>query len=317
MQIKPLLTVARISNLPTVWTNILAAAVLAHESGQMPASIATPNQASVISMLSQYPLLIWFGTLFALSLMYLGGMFLNDAFDAEWDKANNNLRPIVTGAISDKMAWMIGSIFLVVAVLAIAILYKQTILDNSIILWYQNFYGLFAGLLLASTIIVYNAYHKDFTHSAIVMGACRFGVYMISALLLAQITPEVTLAALSLLLYIAGLTYLARHEYMNQLQHLWPALLLLTPIIVATSFGYDSLYFWLFLLVSVTWIGSRLWIVVGTNKPNVRACIGGLLAAIPLLDGLILASVNAIIPSLICLLVFLTIPQLHRWISGT
>ena len=89
------------------------------------------------------------------------------------------------------------------------------------------------------------------------------------------------------------------------------------PVFVACFAGYDSFFFWLFVCGFVAWVGSRVSLYLYSEKPNVKACIGGLLAAIPLLDGLMLASVQAIIPSLGCVLVFLIIPHLHKRISGT
>jgi 4-hydroxybenzoate polyprenyltransferase len=94
MNVKALCTVGRVSNLPTVWTNILAAAILAGASFDEPR------------------LMLWAGTLLALSLMYLGGMFLNDGFDVEWDKQNNNPRPIVTGDISLKTVMTVGTVLM-------------------------------------------------------------------------------------------------------------------------------------------------------------------------------------------------------------
>lgn len=305
MQIKTLLTVGRISNLPTIWTNVLAAAVLGHES------------FTAVNIFTRQSLSLWLGTLFALSLMYLGGMFLNDAFDAPWDKSNGNLRPIVNGAISEKTVWIAGSVLLIAAVLTIAVLYEQAIPSQVATQLYQDFYGLLAGLSLALMIIVYNAFHKRFAHCAFIMGSCRSGVYLISALLLAELTMKVILAAISLLFYIAGLTYFARYEHANRFNRSWPLFLLFVPVIVAALSGYDSLYFWLFSVGFITWIGNRLQLIIRTEQPDVRKGIGGLLAAIPLLDGLMLASVNAVIPSLICLLIFLMIPRLHRWVSGT
>ncbi len=315
MQFKTLLTLGRVSNLPTIWTNVLAAAVLAQAS-----LLSSSSFGFNLNMLPDHSLMLWLGTLVALSLMYLGGMFLNDAFDADWDQKNNNLRPIVAGDVSAKSVWIIGSALMLVAVMLISYLYRAEAVAGASS-WYEGLYGFLAALLLALTIIAYNAWHKQFAHSAFIMGACRFGVYLVGALLLAELNLMVTLAALSLLLYIAGLTYLARHEHANRVNRLWPLLLLFTPVAVAAFFGYDSGYdsgyFWVFLLIFVAWVVSRLRFVIGAEKPNVGACIGGLLAAIPLLDGLMLASVKAVIPSLICLLVFLTIPRLHRWISGT
>jgi 4-hydroxybenzoate polyprenyltransferase len=309
MAIKTLLTVGRVSNLPTVWTNILAAAVLAQTSE------LTPGFVSVFSV--EHAAMLWPGTLLALSIMYLGGMFLNDAFDADWDRQNNPSRPIAGGEISEQTVWAIGGGLILLAVLMIGYLYQQVLLQKLPNETYQQYYGWLAAALLASAIIAYNAWHKQFAHSAFIMGACRFGIYLVGALLLAQLTFKVTLAALSLLLYIAGLTYLARQEHRNRITNLWPLFLLFSPVAVALLSGFDSLYFWFYLAGFIAWVISRLRFVLGTTEPNVKACIGGLLAAIPLLDGLMLASVDALISSLVCLFVFLIIPRLHRWVSGT
>jgi 4-hydroxybenzoate polyprenyltransferase len=261
--------------------------------------------------------MLWLGTLVALSLMYLAGMFLNDAFDADWDKENNPTRPIAAGQISAQMVWRVGSALLIIAMIMIAYLYQPSLQINDTDTYLAQHYGWLSAVLLAITIIAYNAWHKRFNHSAFIMGACRFGVYLVGALLLAQLTLTLVLAGLSLLLYIAGLTYLARQEHLNRITHLWPLLLLLTPVAVAMLSGFNSIYFWLYLLVFISWVVSRLQLIIGTSQPNVKACIGGLLAAIPLVDGLMLASVDAQLPSLICLAVFLLIPKLHQWVSGT
>ena len=61
MTLRIALRLGRVSNLPTVWTNVAAAAVLA---GVPLASLGVLALAV------------------ACSLFYVGGMFLNDAFDA-------------------------------------------------------------------------------------------------------------------------------------------------------------------------------------------------------------------------------------------
>ena len=322
--IHTLLTLGRVSNLPTIWTNVLAAAVLAQTSRDLslpgPLFFSTSGQGIELTDISTFPALspfLWFATLFALSVMYIGGMFLNDAFDARWDMENHNLRPIVTGDIKASRVWFYGSMLMLVGVIIIGLLYP---LYNPAAVsgaWYQQYYGLFAALSLSLTIILYNAYHKKFAHSAFIMGSCRFWVYLIGAMLLVKITHHVILAALSLLLYIAGLTYLARHEHLNRLVRLWPLSLLFVPVFFCLYFGENSLYFSLCLAGFVGWVGSRVWLILWADIPDIKAGIGGLLAAIPLLDALILASINAVIPSLVCLLVFLTIPKLHQWISGS
>src|SRR3954469_12246728 len=78
MALRAYLELCRASNLPTVWTNALAAAVLAgaHEPG--PALVAG---ASV-------------------TLTYLGGMALNDVLDADEDKLKKPDRPIPSGRVT-------------------------------------------------------------------------------------------------------------------------------------------------------------------------------------------------------------------------
>ena len=81
------LRLGRVSNLPTVWTNTLAGIVLA--SGTLVDARA--------------PLL-----LVALSLFYVGGMYLNDAFDAELDAKERPERPIPSGQISARTVFIAG-----------------------------------------------------------------------------------------------------------------------------------------------------------------------------------------------------------------
>ena len=83
MSVAPALSVAlrlgRISNLPTVWTNTLVGVTLA---GSPPFDMRV------------------FVLLVALSLFYIGGMFLNDAFDREFDARTRPDRPIPAGQVT-------------------------------------------------------------------------------------------------------------------------------------------------------------------------------------------------------------------------
>src|SRR5690606_37475727 len=91
MKIKPLLALCRISNLPTVWMNVLAAMVLINQ--------AIPNAAQWY----------WFPLLaLALSAFYCGGMVLNDLCDYEWDKEHQPYRPLVAGGVTLKTAVIIA-----------------------------------------------------------------------------------------------------------------------------------------------------------------------------------------------------------------
>src|ERR1700753_1071510 len=67
------LRLGRISNLPTVWTNVAAGIVLS----------GAPVRA--------WPTLL---LMLSLSFFYTAGMFLNDAFDRDFDRRNRPQRPI-------------------------------------------------------------------------------------------------------------------------------------------------------------------------------------------------------------------------------
>ena len=73
---KTALKLGRVSNLPTVWSNVIAAFAL---TGGAPLRVVVT--AAV-----------------AMSLLYVGGMYLNDAFDRDIDASERANRPIPSGA---------------------------------------------------------------------------------------------------------------------------------------------------------------------------------------------------------------------------
>ena len=66
----------RVSNLPTVWSNVLGAMSLA--------AMTVPIREAAFTAL-------------AMSLLYVGGMYLNDAFDRDIDARERPERPIPSG----------------------------------------------------------------------------------------------------------------------------------------------------------------------------------------------------------------------------
>lgn len=86
------LELSRVSNLPTVWTNVLAGWLLA---GGLP---------------GQWQPLAWL--MAGGSLMYTAGMILNDAADVRWDRQHRRERPIPSGRVSPGTAWAVGLVLL-------------------------------------------------------------------------------------------------------------------------------------------------------------------------------------------------------------
>src|SRR5439155_10843463 len=129
---------------------------------------------------------------------YLGGMFLNDAFDAEFDRQHRKERPIPSGAIGLRAVWQCGFGLLVVGA---GLLFGAGTLAGLL------------GLMLTLCIVLYDAVHKLITFSPVLMGACRLFVYLIAAATAKSgVTGWAIWCGLALAIYVVGLSCVARRE---------------------------------------------------------------------------------------------------------
>ncbi len=175
------LRLGRVSNLPTVWTNVMAGIAL---GGAEP----TPR------------LLLPLGI--AASFFYMGGMCLNDAFDRRWDGQHRPERPIPAGEVRAGTVFAAGFALLgaALALLALTVGRAPTL----------------AGLALATLIVVYDVSHKGNPLAPVVMGLCRVSLYAIAALAVApRVGVAVYAGAAVLLAYLVALTVVAKHETRN------------------------------------------------------------------------------------------------------
>lgn len=173
------LRLGRVSNLPTVWTNVLAGVVLAGRPLDSPALL---------------PLLL------AFTLFYMGGMFLNDAFDRERDAHEQPERPIPSGLINPSEVFGVGYGLLSLGLLMLVALGGR-----------NNWQLAAAGTILASLIVLYDYRHKGYTWAPLLMGLCRALVYLAAALAVTgTLAPPVVVGAGLLLGYVLMLTWLAR-----------------------------------------------------------------------------------------------------------
>lgn len=90
------LILTRGSNLPTVWSNLFV--------GWLVGFLFAQHMPIVINALIQL-VGLWLGV----SLTYVGGMILNDAFDAKWDAERRSTRPIPAGVITVWQAYVVGA----------------------------------------------------------------------------------------------------------------------------------------------------------------------------------------------------------------
>jgi hypothetical protein len=254
-RLRTLLVLGRVSNLPTLWSNCLAGWWLAGGG----------NFKSLPWLLA--------GT----SFLYLGGMYLNDAFDVAFDRQRRAERPIPSGQITAGAVWKLGSIWLALGIL---------------LLFFVGGAAGSLGILLAVLIMVYDATHKFITASPWLMGACRFWVYVIAGTAGATGLngwPIACGAALGI--YVVGLSYVARRETFRGPIPYWPLILLAGPIILAL-FMNSGKYLPPTLVVAAvlaSWIAVWVWPVIFGNSANVGIIVSNLLAGIVLVDWLAIA----------------------------
>ena len=197
-RLRTLLVLGRVSNLPTVWSNCLAAWLL-----------GGAGDWRTFAQLGA-----------GASLLYTGGMFLNDACDARFDRQYRPERPIPAGQISRKSVALLGAASLVAGWLSLAFLGMAA--------------ALFA-LVLAAVIVAYDTLHKQLPAAPWLMATCRFLLYPLAASTAAHgVHPDVWWRAGALAAYVAGISFLARTESRPSGGGTrWPLALLLLPLAVA------------------------------------------------------------------------------------
>ncbi|MDO9002795.1 MAG: UbiA family prenyltransferase [Aquabacterium sp.] len=277
------LELGRVSNLPTVWSNVLAGMVLSghvHEWGMALRLMA------------------------ALSLIYVAGMYLNDAFDRDIDRRERPERPIPSGRVSARVVFAAGYGLLVSGLLMLAPM---------------GWRAFASGALLAAVVVYYNYDHKANRFSPLVMGLCRMLTYITSALAATggAVPEAVWLGAMVLLAYLMGLTYVAKHEQPGKVMHVWPLLGLACPMLAVLVFSPMGVQTAPCLLAFGLWTGHCLRMVFSRQRRNMRHAVGGFIAGISLADALAI-SVLGLSPAVAtATAAFLLTLVLQRKIAGT
>jgi len=254
-QLRTLLILGRVSNLPTVWSNCLAGWWLG--GGENFANLP------------------WL--FFGVSALYVGGMYLNDAFDVDFDRQHRPERPIPSGAISLPVVWGWGLAWLGLGALSLIFIGKTT--------------GALA-LVLILCIIIYDATHKVITASPWLMGACRFWIYVIAGSTASWgVNGWPIWCGVVLALYVAGLSHMARLESSRARVPRWPLVLLVVPVFLALLMdtGENRVPALLLSLILVLWIARCVRPMFQGGQVNVGRIVSGLLAGIVFVDWLAVA----------------------------
>jgi 4-hydroxybenzoate polyprenyltransferase len=252
---RTLLVLGRVSNLPTVWSNCLAGWWLSGGGNFW-----------------KLPLLLA-GT----SALYTGGMFLNDAFDADFDRQRRISRPIPSGTISPDTVWIFGFAWLALGILCLLFLGKVA----SVL-----------AVLLAACILIYNAAHKFITASPWLMGLCRFWVYVIAGTAgMNGLNGWPIWCGAALAFYVVGLSYVAKREsFRGPVPH-WPLMWLAAPIILAMLMNTGEVRkpAMLISVILILWIARCVRTVFLAGEKNVGRIVSGLLTGIVFADWLAVA----------------------------
>jgi len=282
-QIRTLLILGRVSNLPTVWSNCLVGWLLG--GGE--------NYANLPWLFS------------GVTALYLGGMFLNDAFDVDFDRQHRPERPIPSGAISLPAVWGWGLAWLVLGAVSLMTIGKMA--------------GALA-LVLLLCIVLYDATHKVITASPWLMGACRFWIYVVAGSCASWgVNGWPIWGGVVLAFYVAGLSHIAQLESSRGRVPYWPLFLLAAPVLLALLMdaGENRVPALWLSLVLVLWIARCAWPIFQGGGVNVGRIVSGLLAGIVLVDWLAVAPACPFALHAVFLILFAATLGLQRFVPAT
>jgi 4-hydroxybenzoate polyprenyltransferase len=239
-----------VANLPTVWSNCFA--------------------AISISGGTDFASLLW--TALGASLVYAGGVMLNDYFDREFDLRFRPTRPIPSGRIRPAAAFLGALTSLAAGVLVLDMLAHA---------------NLWLALTLVALVVTYDVVHKATVLAPVLMAGCRLTLYLLAASASFNgVTGLVVWCGLALACYVAGLSYVSRQEVARGPLAWWPILLLLVPLalaLVANAGPYRETAIALSLLLGL-WLWASLKDVFQEATPRYGPAVSRLLAGIVLVD---------------------------------
>lgn len=227
--------------------------------------------------------------------LYGGGIVFNDIFDAALDKIERPERPIPSGIIPIKRAFILGTVFFVVGVIAAFLV---------------NFTAGYLAVFIVLTALLYNKWGK---HHAMLgppnMGLCRG----LNLLLGVSILPNQVIAmwyvALVPILYIGAITLISRGEVSGSTKKPLLVAAVLYAIVIAAigSLANHNQHFFLTAtaLLIFSWMVYRplLKAIKNSSGKNIREAVrAGILSLIVMNAGWALASGVSLLATIILLM---------------
>ncbi len=313
----------RVSNLPTVWADALLGVVLGFEAlrlaalripGQVQGSFAADWQGVVVFM-QHGGWVLWLG----LSLVYVGGMVLNDWADAARDAMRWPDRPIPSGRIGREAAGAGAVVLLAAGLLLLSSL--------------SGLASVLAGLLVA-VVVAYDLLHARWAGSVVLMGLCR-GLAILTAG--AAVSPPAAdlvgvglPAAAIVTAYVTLLTVVARTEAGAAAGGLSARPTPLRWAVMAAPF--HGLLLMVLLPAPQTMLGPVMVLIVTialarwlfraqshltARPPRIGAAVGWYIAGIAAVDALLLAVLGRPVLAAVAFGLAPVTLLLQRWVRGT
>jgi len=189
--LKDLLAAGRVSNLPTVWTNVVVGAAIG-------LSLQFGEESSSLGL--SFILAILAG-----SFLYVAGCFYNDYHDREWDAEYKPERAIPSGRLKASTLAKYTLAFTLIGVSLCGIIGMS---------------GLAVAAWIVIFVFIYTRIHKKTALGIVPMGLCRAGLYFLGFVSVCELDGkmglqeylQVIIPAVGLMSYIAGITLVARTE---------------------------------------------------------------------------------------------------------
>jgi 4-hydroxybenzoate polyprenyltransferase len=269
--LRPLLRLARIPNVFTAFSNVAAGVLLARGGGFESDDLAL---------------------VFASGALYTGGMTLNDYFDRQVDAKERPERPIPKGEIAPRTAARLGF-----ALMAIGL---------ALAAWHGVWRFVVAGLL-ATAIVLYDAWLKNTALGPLAMGSCRALNVGLGLSVSIWRTGWIIALPLGLSVFTLLITQLSQYEVGGtlaaRLRKVLVALLALAVGLLASLIGLalasgGGALFILYALIPFTFVlvqGRRLfWPLLENAAPaTIGRAIGGGILLMPAIDSAFVAASGA------------------------
>lgn len=322
------LSLARISNLPTVWTNVLAGLVVGCFIRAIN-DIKSPHPSHLDTFIQAWPLLL------AVSLLYIAGMILNDVCDVKIDREERSERPLASGRIATATALGVAMVLMLAGLVLAA-------LGGGLVLICVVFLGL--------CIVAYDLLHKRSVLAVVFMGFCRalvYGAAMVWVAGDAMLNVSgllVLLIPILMCIYTILITVIARGEASQvkagqYLSRVLSISMLLIPCLIFLVFGLlmaryqpsinladwgipiSMSFSWMFIVLPCVML-ILLWlvrsIVLLNHKPaKIGSAVEGYLAGFCLIDALVLLIFISPYLAIAAGILFLITILSHRFVKGT